>query len=268
MKFSKYKHVKLQNKAVDFFLFCTSSIGIIGILPIIYSGQFPWMGAFLQFFVSLYLLIKKSPLFGHSLFFLLFTLTFQIPFIPSMWVFNLLVANALYFIIVFSSRSIKRAATWLKLGHINKAILFWIIYIICLSSIVLILWASFIKSDLSGYRDSFPEVNIVLLLVGIVGFSVSNGALEEFMFRGIFCDALEKIFDNVIIIIIIQSVFFGLIHFDGFPGGVLGIGLSIGYGFVLGIFRYKSQGILAPTITHIFADITISVILMVVIDKI
>jgi len=111
-------------------------------------------------------------------------------------------------IIVFSFKSIKRSKSWIKLGHINRAILLWIIYIICLSSVALILCASIIKPTTSSYKVEFPDVNLFLLVLGIIGFSVLNGTLEEFVFRGIFFDRLENIFDRTIITILLQAVFF------------------------------------------------------------
>ena len=150
----------------------------------------------------------------------------------------------------------------------KKNLHLWIIYIICLSSVVLILCASIINPTTSSYKVEFPDVNLFLLILGIIGFSVLNGTLEKFVFRGIFFDGLENIFDRTIITILLQAVFFGLLHFRGFPGGILGIGLSTGYGVVLGILRYASRGLLAPILAHVFADITIAVIVMEVIGKI
>ena len=79
---------------------------------------------------------------------------------------------------------------------------------------------------------------------------------------------LENIFDRTLITILLQAVFFGLLHFRGFPGVILGIGLNTGYGVVLGILRHASRGLLAPILAHVFADFTIAVIVMEIIDKI
>ncbi len=261
-------NTKVRNKTLDSILFCTSSIGIIAIIPIIYKGKLDWIGAFFQLFVTLYFLKKKSPLFGHSLFFLLLSLILQIPLTQYMWIIHLLIASTLYLIILFSFKSLKRSTNWLQPGHINKTILFWIIYIICLSSAALILWTSIIHPTTVNYKVEYPNLNILIIILGIIGFSVLNGTLEEFVFRGIFFNGLDNIFNRTIITIFIQAVFFGLLHFEGFPGGALGIGLSTGYGLVLGILRNKSHGLVAPILVHIFTDITIGIILLEVIGRI
>lgn len=58
-------NTKLREKAFDLTLFLINSIGIIVILPNIYRGKFDWFDAFLQLFVVLYFLKKKSPLMDY-----------------------------------------------------------------------------------------------------------------------------------------------------------------------------------------------------------
>ena len=57
---------------------------------------------------------------------------------------------------------------------------------------------------------------------------------------------------------LVQAFFFGLVHYHGFPHGFMGVLMAAIYGFAIGIIRQRSGGMLAPIVTHVFADITIS----------
>ena len=253
---------KQYRKNIDLILFCFSWVIFVGVLPIVNSELYVWLRIPLQFFILLYFLLKKSLLFGPSLFLLLLECTYLIPSLPPLWLFNLLISTAIYLIIVFSFRSIKQSSGWLILGRIDKTILLWILLTIFISSTILIIWCKILKPDLNSYAEIIPNVNISLLIIGIVGFAVLNGVLEEITFRGILWDGLQKVLGNTLVIIFLQSVFFGLCHYNGFPRGVVGIGLSFVYGVILGILRYQSQGLLAPILAHIFTDSAIALIVL------
>lgn len=88
-----------------------------------------------------------------------------------------------------------------------------------------------------------------------------NAIVEETVFRGIIQTELSKIFTNSIAIFI-QGILFAAFHYaGGFPNGVIGFGMTFIYAGALGIMRYKVKGLLAPIITHWFADLTIVIFL-------
>lgn len=101
-----------------------------------------------------------------------------------------------------------------------------------------------------------PDQPWLIVFAGL-GFATLNALVEEFIFRGILWDGLERLLSPVWLTLAIQAVIFGAIHYNGFPSGIIGMGLAAIYGAMLGVVRQQSQGLGAPVITHFFADLTI-----------
>lgn len=55
----------------------------------------------------------------------------------------------------------------------------------------------------------------------------------------------------------VQALSFGAAHWNGVPSGWVGIGLAAIYGSMMGASAVVAEGLLAPIIAHIFADIVI-----------
>ncbi|MDZ7260499.1 MAG: CPBP family intramembrane metalloprotease [candidate division KSB1 bacterium] len=133
--------------------------------------------------------------------------------------------------------------------------------VIIISSLALLLWQRIFKPDLQNFLSILPHLSTGWLLLGGTGFAVLNSIVEECIFRGILWDGLEQLFSNMVTILVLQASMFGIIHYRGFPNGLVGVGLAFIYGIFLGMIRHRSRGLLAPIITHIFADATIVSIL-------
>lgn len=247
------------SRRVDSLLFAIGSIVLFGLLPIFDIEGYKWFLVPAQFSIVFYFFRGKSPLFGPSLFILLLSLTYLLPLIPSIWLLNLIIAIAAYLIIAFSFDSMRKDIDWLKSGHIGKSTALEILLIVIISSAALIAWDKIFEPDIGSYAKAIPEAHVSIILAGIIGFAVLNGTAEEIMFRGIFQSGLEKAFHNIAAVIILQALFFGLCHYNGFPSGTAGAALSFVYGLLLGILKHRSKGLLAPAAAHIFADITIAV---------
>jgi hypothetical protein len=101
----------------------------------------------------------------------------------------------------------------------------------------------------------------LLLALGGLFFALSNGVVEELIFRGVLWDALRGAFSQVIAAVLVQAALFGLWHWKGFPGGPSGMTLVFVWGLFLGWIRSRSDGMLAPFISHVCADLTIFSIL-------
>jgi membrane protease YdiL (CAAX protease family) len=99
-------------------------------------------------------------------------------------------------------------------------------------------------------------VSLWLLLPGAVLFACANAAAEELFYRGIFMEALLGTV-AVMPAVVLQAVSYGLQHTQGFPSGPLGVTLATVYGLVLGVIRLKANGLLAPWLAHVVADLTI-----------
>lgn len=102
-----------------------------------------------------------------------------------------------------------------------------------------------------------PQFPIWGLVLSGLGFAIVNAAAEEFAFRGILLSALDSAVGVGWLAIVLQAVSFGLLHIHGFPNGVWGIALSGFYALMLGSLRRHTQGLLAPWLAHVFADVTI-----------
>ena len=75
------------------------------------------------------------------------------------------------------------------------------------------------------------------------------------MFRGILFQCPAAVLGPTMIPLVLQAIAFGFIHFAGVPNGWPGVGLAATYGFLLGLIKRCSGGMLAPFLTHVIADL-------------
>jgi hypothetical protein len=99
-----------------------------------------------------------------------------------------------------------------------------------------------------------------LIALGAVGFSMCNAAVEESVWRGVLLQGLQSVGPRGAAVIL-QAISFGVAHIHGFPRGAVGVVLAAVYGVMMGVIRLRSEGMLAPWIAHVFADLTIIAIL-------
>ena len=85
-----------------------------------------------------------------------------------------------------------------------------------------------------------------------------NAFAEEVVYRGVMQEALSRVFKQKSIVLVLQASTFAAIHFAvGFPNGFLGYLMVFVYGFVLGYLRVRTNGMLAPYLAHVIADLAI-----------
>lgn len=89
-----------------------------------------------------------------------------------------------------------------------------------------------------------------------------NAAVEEGAYRGVLLHALDSSIGPGIWALLLQAVAFGTIHIGGFPRGWIGVGLACIYGLFMGVIRRRAGGMFAPWIAHVFTDIVIAGILL------
>ena len=94
----------------------------------------------------------------------------------------------------------------------------------------------------------------------MVGWSALNAVAEEFFFRGALQRALTPL--GAAWAIGVQAAAFGLIHYRGFPRGWSGVALATIYGLMLGLLRRRADGLFAPWLAHLAADVVIVAILL------
>jgi membrane protease YdiL (CAAX protease family) len=95
---------------------------------------------------------------------------------------------------------------------------------------------------------------------GIIAFAALNAAFEEIIWRGVVMDALEAAVGRGWCAWLLQGIGFGVWHYAGFPSGWVGVGLATIFALMMGMLRMRGRGMLAPWIAHVFADVTIFIL--------
>jgi membrane protease YdiL (CAAX protease family) len=186
---------------------------------------------------------------------------FLLPFLRG-WPFTLLLPFLLYCVTALMVPSLRKSLYWMRAGRLTGEIRAMVIVTAMLSAAALYFWYRLLKPDLSTHLGHMPDIPIWLYPAAGLGFSIANAMLEEFVFRGMFLQALDSVFGPSTTPVIAQAWLFAAIHYkEGFPNGAWGIAMTFLYGIMLGVIRRRGQGLLAPTITHIFADMAIFAIL-------
>jgi len=105
--------------------------------------------------------------------------------------------------------------------------------------------------DPSFFRDNW---------VWILVFVVANGFMEELIFRGIFLDKLNSLF-NYHLSIFMTSVCFAVPHIivQYQPDILMFTGICFVLGMICGYAMYYTKSIIAPTLMHAGADLMIIV---------
>lgn len=221
--------------------------------------------------ITLFFYKRYRSLFGPSLFFLLAYVTRTLPFYTLGLIFIYPV-----FIYLIAARLLKllrpyKTASSMSVGEtgeINKVSILFGLVVIVISSSSLILWYWLFDPNIEVFTQYFPNVGLYKLLFGGVVFAVVNSIVEEVVYRGILWNGLSELFGSVLTVIVIQALIFGVIHYWGIPNGIVGAAMAFIYGLFLGAIRSLSGGLLMPILTHIFADMTIFLILLNIIGKI
>jgi membrane protease YdiL (CAAX protease family) len=167
----------------------------------------------------------------------------------------------LYFSLVFTVKPLRKSVKFLTVGNIDLISILLLSILVILSITGIVGWKVLSQPDTSSIIAWIPQVHPLILLAGGFGFAISNSFVEEFIFRGALWDGLEASNFRDYLTIMLQAVLFGVWHFKGFPGGVLGTILVFVWGVLLGIIRRRTGGLFIPVVAHICADITIFIII-------
>jgi hypothetical protein len=154
------------------------------------------------------------------------------------------------------------ATAWLRWGKLDRTVWRAMVPTMVVSSVGLLAWFVLWTPDVSDIVDAIPAGTSALTFAAFaLAFSVLNATWEEFLLKGVMWDSLRSILPEGYLLNGIQSLFFGLIHYHGFPRGVAGVAMAAFYGFLLGIIRQRSHGMGAVIVTHTVADLTICALL-------
>ncbi len=188
-----------------------------------------------------------------------------LPFVFSVLHFyplTLLVPLVVYGVVAAAFPSLRHSLRWLRAGNLNSDILVLVFATAVVSGLGLVGWYLLLKPDISSHLAQMPKLSVWMLPFVAVGFAMLNAAMEEVVFRGIVMQSLDSAFGVGYASITIQAILFGLFHYvAGFPNGALGLVMVCMFGFLLGILRRRSEGLLAAWMAHVLADIVIFSIL-------
>ena len=195
------------------------------------------------------------------------TLPYLLPLLRA-WPYLLLVPLCCYAGVVLAVPSLRTSLGWLRPGQVSGAIVLFTLAIAVISGIALYAWYRVLTPDLTIHLGHFPDMPVWLFPLAGLGFSLGNAALEELVYRGVIMQTLDSIAGPGLISLVAQAWLFGALHYrQGFPSGVVGLAMAVIYGIMLGALRRRSEGMVAPWMAHVVADVVIFVILVVELKK-
>jgi membrane protease YdiL (CAAX protease family) len=238
-----------------------AAVILLSVIPLSHSVR-SWAVALAALLVFAATIVKGNQAFHLVLF--TAALTIMPLLYPSAhdWPLNLIMPLLIYLAVALAVPRYRRSFSWLRIGRFGKDIFLLVVITAAISGIALYIWSLVLTPDLSMHLKYFPNMPIWLFPVAGLGFSVSNAAIEEFVFRGVTMQALDSAFGPSIISIVLQALPFGVMHYlEGFPNGTWGLAMTFVYGIMLGALRRRAQGMFAPWIAHVCADMMIFLIL-------
>ncbi len=121
-------------------------------------------------------------------------------------------------------------------------------------STLIVGWYVMFGDDIYSHR--IPNLSPILMIFGILGFSVFNAIGEELLFRGVLPSVVK--FTGEIPTLIIQANWFAWIHYkSGFPRGFLGVIITFTLGLHLYRMASKKGGFIDVCIVHFIVDLAI-----------
>ncbi len=181
------------------------------------------------------------------------------------WIWPVPLALAPLVVWVTSMRfcALRPALAWLRMGKLTRNVQYLMLGTVAVSAGALTAWAFVVHPSVGPLLGALQKRPLPVVVIGIIGFALLNAACEEAGYRGFFFSELRNI-AGFRVALVVQTVAFGLIHVSGFPSGPAGVVLAGVYGFMLGVIRQRSDGMAASYITHVFADMTIGLLAVIV----
>ena len=178
------------------------------------------------------------------------------------WPIPLAVILAGYGAVLAGFPEARRSARYWHRGTIDRVTVLWMVLFVLGSGVALVTWRYGAGANLTRYREFVPSgIPAWALFAGVVPYAMFNAFFEELLCRGIIWQACEETF-GVLAALVLTSLVFGLWHYRGFPSGVLGVALAIGYGLMMGFVRIRTGGLFGPWVAHVLADVVIYVLVV------
>lgn len=152
---------------------------------------------------------------------------------------------------------LRPAAPWLRLGHRPAPLMLALaVGTVIAAGAALALWTVAVTPAAPPYLAQLQQYPGWLAVLGVAGFALVNPIWEEAMFRGVVLEDLTASW-GAGPAVVVQAVLFGAAHWAGFPSGWVGMVMAAAWGFVLGVLRLRTRGILVPYLVHVAANAVI-----------
>lgn len=101
-----------------------------------------------------------------------------------------------------------------------------------------------------AYARLLANIPLILLL------AVVNSFCEGLVFRSAILAPLKGNFGKTFVLLM-PALFFGIAHYEGIPGGLLGAVMSAVLGYYMPLSMYETEGFLSGWIIHVLQDVAI-----------
>jgi membrane protease YdiL (CAAX protease family) len=176
---------------------------------------------------------------------------------PAFWPFRLLVPVLVYGLAAFLIPGLRQGVAWLRPGRWDRRGRLEFLAVVAVSTAALWAWYFLAEPGLDVFLIAIPRWHPVGLALLALGLALLNAAIEEAIYRGVVMHSLEAALGTGVWSLLVQAVAFGALHLLGMPGGWIGVAMAAAYGVMLGWLRRRSQGMLAPYLAHVLADVAI-----------
>jgi uncharacterized protein len=158
---------------------------------------------------------------------------------------------------------LRGTASWVRCGSFDAAVCLLSVAAWLLAAAALLSWYVLLHPNIADLVEAYvPALPLGLLIAGGLIFSMLNAAVEEGAYRGVFLHTLDRSLGPGFAALLLQALAFGAIHMRGFPRGWLGVGLACIFGLLMGVIRRRAGGMFAPWIAHVFTDVVIAGIVL------
>ncbi|MFE9121422.1 CPBP family intramembrane glutamic endopeptidase [Streptomyces sp. NPDC007172] len=154
---------------------------------------------------------------------------------------------------------LRPVAPWLAWGRWSRGVTWLFAATVAGTAVALTLWTLHANPKLSDYLSDIREKPVWMVVLGIAGFAIVNAAWEEALFRGVLLTELTIAWGPRAALAI-ESLTFGISHYNGYPSGFTGVAMSVTWGLVLGALKLWSGGLFIPYIAHVAANTTIGIL--------
>ncbi len=129
---------------------------------------------------------------------------------------------------------------------------------LALISAILISLGTFLGTvvTVTGFTFVRSLSTLISLLPFVLLFALGNSLFEGIIYRNSILASLTGVLEKNDIVLL-GTIFFGIAHYYGAPGGIIGIGMSTALGWYLCRGMLETKGLFSSWLIHFFQDVVI-----------